>query len=221
MNLGRIGFVAKGNFDPNKTDYKKLDQVTFGGSSFFARVNNPTGIPTVDNSNPDWQLSAKKGQEGPAVSVVNNLIDGGDDKALSAEQGKELNILVEQKIDTDKIADNLQTNSDSFVLSARQGKVLNDLIANFSGQIGSGIIGEAFPATTPISEGFGIYTVSTAGIYTNFLDSSGDPIEVLEADLVGGLVQLWGSDNVWEMNVTQVNSNDPESSETGYIQVPQ
>src|SRR5690606_2403089 len=35
-------------------------------------------------------------------------------------------------------------------------EVINDLIANFSGQIGSGIIGEAFPETIPIAEGFGI-----------------------------------------------------------------
>lgn len=70
MNLGRIGFVAKGNFDPNKTDYKKLDQVTFEGSSFFARVNNPTGTPMVDNSNLDWQLSAKKGQDGYALGTI-------------------------------------------------------------------------------------------------------------------------------------------------------
>ena len=88
-------------------------------------------------------------------------------------------------------------------------EVINDLIANFSGQIGSGIIGEAFPTTIPISEGFGIYTVSTAGTFVNFKDVNNAPLIVLQADLDSGLVQLWGNNNIWEKHITLVDVFTP------------
>lgn len=88
-------------------------------------------------------------------------------------------------------------------------EVINDLIDNFSGQIGSGIIGEAFPATIPISEGFGIYTVSTAGTFVNFKDVNNDPLIVSQAELDSGLVQLWGNNNIWEKHVTLVDVFTP------------
>lgn len=88
-------------------------------------------------------------------------------------------------------------------------EVINDLIANFSGQIGSGIIGEAFPTTIPISEGFGIYTVSTAGTFVNFKDVNNAPLIVLQADLDSGLVQLWGNNNIWEKHITLVDIFTP------------
>ena len=88
-------------------------------------------------------------------------------------------------------------------------EVINDLIANFSGQIGSGIISEAFPTTIPISEGFGIYTVSTAGTFVNFKDVNNAPLIVLQADLDSGLVQLWGNNNIWEKHITLVDVFTP------------
>lgn len=88
-------------------------------------------------------------------------------------------------------------------------EVINDLIASLSGQIGSGIIGEAFPATIPISEGFGIYTVSTSGAFVNFKDVNNDPLIVSQADLDSGLVQLWGNNNIWEKHVTIVDVFTP------------
>ena len=92
-------------------------------------------------------------------------------------------------------------------------EVINDLIANFSGQIGSGIIGEAFPATIPISEGFGIYTVSTAGTFVNFKDVNNAPLIVSQSDLDSGLVQLWGNNNIWEKHVTLVDVFTPVFSD--------
>lgn len=133
----------------------------------------------------------------------------------------QLNTDVAKKVDKSSIVNNLNSTSGTAVLSAAQGRILKGIIDGFASQVGTGIIGEAIPTTEPITEGFGIYTVSTPGVYVNFLDINGDQIEVFEADLVNGLVQLWGNDGVWEKQVTQVNSNDPESSETGFVQVPQ
>lgn len=132
-----------------------------------------------------------------------------------------LNNAISTKLDKSSVIDSLTSASTVNPVSAKQAKILNDKIAGFASQVGTGIIGEATPETDPISEGFGIYTVSIPGIYVNFQDVNGDPIEVLGPDLDGGLVQLWGNDGIWEMHVTQVNSNDPESSETGFVQVPQ
>lgn len=143
------------------------------------------------------------------TDVINNLNSTSSNQPVSALQAKILKDLVDSKIDLDKIIDNLTTDSDQFVLSARQGKVLHDLIEGFAGQIGSGIIGEAVPSTDPISVGFGIYTTSTEGVYINFLDSLGNPIEVTNSDLIagsGGLVQLWGNDNIWEKHVTIIDN---------------
>ena len=92
-------------------------------------------------------------------------------------------------------------------------EVINDLIANFSGQIGSGIIGEALPETIPISEGFGIYTVSTAGTFVNFKDVNNTPLIVSQSDLDSGLVQLWGNNNIWEKHVTLVDVFTPVFSD--------
>lgn len=144
------------------------------------------------------------------TDVINNLNSNIQNKPVSAYQANLLKQMIDNKIDINKIIDNLTTNSDQFVLSARQGKVLYDLIESFSSQIGSGIIGEAIPSTVPISEGFGIYTTSTAGIYDNFLDSLGAPIEVTQPDLDSGLVQLWGNNNVWDKQVTAINFKESE-----------
>ena len=138
-----------------------------------------------------------------ALTPLNNQV------ASLSSQTASLRVDVDSKIPKANIIDNLNTSSSSFVLSAKQGKILNDLIANFSGQIGSGIIGEAFPATIPISEGFGIYTVSTAGTFVNFKDVNDDPLIVSQADLDSGLVQLWGNDNVWDKHITLVDVFTP------------
>lgn len=117
------------------------------------------------------------------------------------------------KIDKSSIVNNLNSTLSTAVLSAAQGRVLKGIIDGFASQVGTGIIGEATPGTEPITAGFGIYTVSTPGVYTNFRDVEGDPIEVLAADLEGGLVQLWGNDNVWDKNITSVDISDPVFNE--------
>jgi lysophospholipase L1-like esterase len=48
----------------------------------------------------------------------------------------------------------------------------------------------AIPSTTPISTNNVIYNVSQAATYTNFLDSSNNPLVVSSTDLSTGLVQL-------------------------------
>lgn len=107
------------------------------------------------------------------------------------------------------IVNNLTTSSATKALSALQGVILNGKISDLTAQIGSGIIGEAKPDTVPIAEGFGVYLVSTAGTYTNFLDSDSIPIAVTHTDLQSGIVQLWGTNNVWEKHIVEVQMYTP------------
>lgn len=61
MEIGRIGIVAKGNYNP-ELSYKKLDFVTYDESSYLAKEDILIGeIPSVSNK---WQLACKKGDIG-------------------------------------------------------------------------------------------------------------------------------------------------------------
>ena len=86
-----------------------------------------------------------------AVEVVDDLTSGGTDKALSAEQGKELKELVDGKADSTDldaledelkdlidgsavvVEDNLTSNSRVNALSANQGRILKGLVDAASG----------------------------------------------------------------------------------------
>ena len=86
--------------------------------------------------------------------VINDLITGGTDKALSAEQGKEL----QQKISDLEasiseiissggvpVVDNLTSTSATSALSANQGRVLNSKIKDVEDQVsGMGIFGMGY-----------------------------------------------------------------------------
>lgn len=179
----------------------------------FVHKGNPTGkeeIPIADASGtyktPADTLIAMVATtngfiKGTALIPLNNAISQKADKSALIP----INNAIAGKIDKTAVVDNLNSNSATAPVSAKQAKILNDKIAGFASQVGTGIIGEATPETDPISEGFGIYTVSIPGIYVNFKDINGDPIEVTEENLTagnGGLVQLWGNDGVWEKHVT-------------------
>ena len=60
-NLGRIGIVAQGEYQPILT-YKKLDFVTYQDSSYIAKEDILLGeIPGISSK---WQLACKKGNPG-------------------------------------------------------------------------------------------------------------------------------------------------------------
>ena len=111
---------------------------------------------TVGDGSTAWNNLAWIGPE-----VINDLISGGSDKALSAEQGKEL----KQKISDLEasiaeiissggvpVVDNLTSTSTTSALSANQGRVLNGKIAsvetkvNGLGMFGMGYTIDAFNA---------------------------------------------------------------------------
>ena len=66
-----------------------------------------------------------------APDVVNDLTTGGTDKALSAEQGKTLKTLIDNKPNT-PVENSLSSTNTTTALSAAQGKVLNDSKLNSS-----------------------------------------------------------------------------------------
>lgn len=50
--------------------------------------------------------------------------------------------------------------------------------------------------TIPISEGFFIYNINKAGVYSHFLDEQEDPIEVSTEEINKGIVQIWVDNGV-------------------------
>lgn len=128
---------------------------------------------------------------------------------IKASAIRDYSISSKNLLSRNDVINNLTSTSFNQPVSALQAKILKDLIDGFAAQIGSGIIGEAVPSTIPITEGFGIYLVSTAGTYTNFLDSDSNPIVVTSADLQNGIVQLWGNNNVWEKHIIEFQMYAP------------
>ena len=182
--------------------------------SEFVNKGNPTGkeeIPIADASGT---------YKTPADTLIAMVATAKG--FIKASALVPLNNAISTKLDKSSVIDSLTSNSAINPVSAKQAKILNDKIAGFASQIGTGIIGEATPETEPISEGFGIYTVSAPGIYVNFKDINGNPIEVTEDNLtagIGGLVQLWGNDNVWEKHVTIIDDGTvaPESASDVFV----
>ena len=99
--IGKVGITPRGMYERTRA-YERLDVVTYQGSSWVAIVDVPAQIsPALDSDY--WQLQARMGETGPqgpvgpqgnsafdgtGVELVNNLTQGGQTAALSAEQGK-------------------------------------------------------------------------------------------------------------------------------------
>ena len=81
MNLGRIGIVASGNYNP-ELSYKKLDFVTYNESSYVAKEDILIGEqPGVSSK---WQLACKKGDVGQAgLSAYQIWIQAGNNGTIS------------------------------------------------------------------------------------------------------------------------------------------
>ena len=52
-NLGRVGFVPKGGYDP-ETEYNRLDVVSYQGAAYVVRVDGLTGV--TPGTDPDSYL---------------------------------------------------------------------------------------------------------------------------------------------------------------------
>lgn len=83
-----------------------------------------------------------------------------------------------------------------------------------------GSIGVATPETEPEdTEDIVLYTAIEPGEYTHFLNESGEPIVLTEDDFRDSFVQLWGNNNQgWRVKKTTID-DEPEPSNTGFIQV--
>lgn len=99
--IGKVGMTPRGMYERTRA-YERLDVVTYQGSSWVAIVDVPAQISPALGSD-YWQLQARMGETGPqgpvgpqgnsafdgtGVELVNNLTQGGQTAALSAEQGK-------------------------------------------------------------------------------------------------------------------------------------
>lgn len=106
LNAGRVGLTMKGAWNASQS-YEKLNCVSHNGRSWAAKKNVSAGVePSAANSE-FWQMMSDRGEQGiqgpvgpqgnsayvkdgvvNKFELVNNLTQGGETAALSAEQGK-------------------------------------------------------------------------------------------------------------------------------------
>lgn len=96
-NLGKVGITTEGQYSSSR-EYSKLAMVSYGGESWLSKKDVPAGVVPNESNTEYWQKVASKGPQGNSgyqgaadeLEVVNNLTDGGEAAALSAEMGKQL-----------------------------------------------------------------------------------------------------------------------------------
>ena len=76
----------------------------------------------------DGNIPLERLSNAPKTEIIDNLESTDTDKALSANQGKELKTLVDSKVNTSDIIDNLTSSDTDKALSANQGKELKTLV---------------------------------------------------------------------------------------------
>jgi hypothetical protein len=72
-NLYVPAVIFRGLWNPDGA-YKRFDSVTFAGNSWVAMKDDVTSKP--DGSNPDWQLSVKRGRDGKSVPPADTTLKG-------------------------------------------------------------------------------------------------------------------------------------------------
>lgn len=106
-NLGKVGITTEGQYS-SSLSYSRLTMVSYEGESWISKTDVPIGISPTEANSQYWQKAAARGAQGPQgeqgevgpqgnsgytgaadeLEVVNNLTQGGETSALSAEQGK-------------------------------------------------------------------------------------------------------------------------------------
>jgi hypothetical protein len=91
--IGKVAMTLGGEWSASAT-YDALVIVTHQGSSWVSKKDVSVGNEPSDGSE-YWQLLAAQGEP---RTIVNDLTTGGEDAALSAEQGKALKSYVDSAI---------------------------------------------------------------------------------------------------------------------------
>ena len=101
INLGKVGLTFGGDYDSSK-DYASRTCVFYNHVSWASKKDVPAGIAPGTND-AYWQKVSERGAQGvqgergpqgnsafdgTGIELVNNLTEGGEASALSAEQGK-------------------------------------------------------------------------------------------------------------------------------------
>ena len=104
INVGKVAMTMGGNYDPSKA-YDKLVCVNYNSRSWVSRKPVSEGIVPSEANSAFWQMISERGAQGiqgergpqgnsafdgTGIELVNNLTQGGEASALSAEQGKVL-----------------------------------------------------------------------------------------------------------------------------------
>lgn len=98
INLGKVGLTFEGDYDSSK-NYASRTCVFYDHVSWASKKDVPAGI-APGTSEEYWQKVSERGAQGiqgpqgnsafdgTGIELVNNLAQGGEAAALSAEQGK-------------------------------------------------------------------------------------------------------------------------------------
>lgn len=93
---------------------------------------------------PDAELEMALEADGSSGSVANNLTTTEEGYVLDARQGPAIVLLLNGKVDIDKIVNNLTTTAAGYVLDARQGKALKDAVDGKLPLTGGTVTGNLF-----------------------------------------------------------------------------
>ena len=92
--IGKVAMTLGGEWSSSAT-YDALVAVSHNGSSWVSKKAVSAGIEPSAGNSEYWQLLAAQGEP---RTIVNDLTTGGEDAALSAEQGKALKSYVDSSI---------------------------------------------------------------------------------------------------------------------------
>ena len=163
--LGRIGFVDKGNY-ASGTTYRTGDVVYYNGSTWVALKDNLRGVTPAPGAN--WKYMAR-GFAAEALSAITAVDTSGVLREAGASvTSQELIDAIADKVMTkliekSKIVNNLLATDATTVLSGPMGKSLDDKIT----QLNSDLSNQRRTITrvrVAITNGVGTYNVTQVGL---------------------------------------------------------
>lgn len=163
--LGRIGFVDKGNY-ASGTTYRTGDVVYYNGSTWVALKDNLRGVTPAPGAN--WKYMAR-GFAAEALSAITAVDTSGVLREAGASvTSQELIDAIADKVMTkliekSKIVNNLLATDATTVLSGPMGKSLDDKIT----QLNSDLSNQRRTITrvrVAITDGVGTYNVTQVGL---------------------------------------------------------
>ena len=158
--LGVVGWVADGDYNPNK-EYSKGKWVSFGGGSYGYIYPTPsTGVPVTDKTH--WQQIAEKGDKGDKGETGEQGIQGDTgEQGIQGDTGEQ-GIQGDKGDKGDKGEQGIQGDQGPQGIQGEQG------VRGLTGE--QGIQGDTGEQGIQGDNGVSAYTQATIGGYTGLLE---------------------------------------------------